>query len=96
MNTEKLFDEGEYMVVYLYPETVKLDERQFFLWNLEEMSTVSNGASCEGIPGYRYKSCFSSVIRTYGIDTVILLYKVVVLICLTIMISLTIIAFDLY
>ena len=53
MNTEKLFDEGEYMVVYLYPETVKLDERQFFLWNLEEMSTVSNGASCEGIPGYR-------------------------------------------
>lgn len=58
MNTEKLFDEGEYMVVYLYPETVKLDERQFFLWNLEEMSTVSNGASCEGIPGYRYKSCF--------------------------------------
>ena len=53
MNTEKLFDEGEYMVVYLYPETVKLDERQFFLWNLEELSTVSNDASCEGIPGYR-------------------------------------------
>jgi hypothetical protein len=40
MTTEKLFDEGKYMVIYIYPETVKLDERQFFLWNLEDMSTA--------------------------------------------------------
>ena len=39
MNTEKLFDDGKYMVIYLYPETVKVDERQFFLWNLDEMSS---------------------------------------------------------
>jgi hypothetical protein len=40
MTTEKLFEEGKYMVIYLYPETVKMDERQFFLWNLEDMSTA--------------------------------------------------------
>ena len=45
MNTEKLFDEGNYMVIYLYPETVKVDERQFFLWNLEEMSTATVNAN---------------------------------------------------
>jgi hypothetical protein len=28
------------MVIYLYPETVKMDERQFFLWNLEDMTTA--------------------------------------------------------
>ena len=41
MNTEKLFDEGNYMVIYLQPETVMNHERQFFLWNLEEMATVT-------------------------------------------------------
>lgn len=51
MNTEKLFDEGNYMVIYLQPETVMNHERQFFLWNLEEMATVTvsqikNSFSC--------------------------------------------------
>jgi hypothetical protein len=47
MTTEKLFDEGKYMVIYIYPETVKLDERQFFLWNLEDMSTAkANNTRC--------------------------------------------------
>ena len=40
MTTEKLFDEGKYMVIYLQPETVKMEERQFFLWTLEEMAKV--------------------------------------------------------
>jgi len=46
MTTEKLFDEGKYMVIYIYPETVKLDERQFFLWNLEDMSTAKANTRC--------------------------------------------------
>jgi hypothetical protein len=46
MTTEKLFDEGKYMVIYIYPETVKLDERQFFLWNLEDMSTAKANTHC--------------------------------------------------
>ena len=41
---DRRYSVGKYMVVYLYPETVKEDERQFFLWNLEEMSTATVGA----------------------------------------------------
>jgi len=74
MNTEKLFDEGNYMVIYLQPETVMNHERQFFLWNLEEMATVTKTKSCEDIPGYRdrlqaWKSLIVVSGSPYRIDT---------------------------
>ena len=40
MTTEKLFDDGKYMVIYLYPESVKIDERMFFLWTKEDLQQV--------------------------------------------------------
>ena len=40
MTTEKLFDEGKYMVIYLSPESVKLDERMFFLWTKEDQQEM--------------------------------------------------------
>ena len=68
MTTEKLFDEGRYMVIYLYPEvsqaesklvtncflqSVKLDERMFFLWTKEDLAdTKKLGSSCEDMEAY--------------------------------------------
>ena len=40
MTTEKLFDDGKYMVIYLYPESVKFDERIFFLWTKNDHEQV--------------------------------------------------------
>ena len=40
MTTEKLFDDGKYMVIYLYPESVKIVERMFFLWTKEDLQQV--------------------------------------------------------
>ena len=42
MTTEKLFDDGKYMVIYLYPESVKFDERMFFLWTKQDHEQVVN------------------------------------------------------
>ena len=72
MTTEKLFDEGRYMVIYLYPEvnkplesnkvvhksmrlqSVKLDERMFFLWTKEDLAdTKKLGNSCEDMEAYQ-------------------------------------------
>ena len=41
MTTEKLFDDGKYMVIYLYPESVKFDERMFFLWTKQDHEQVT-------------------------------------------------------
>ena len=35
MKVEQLFEEGKYMVVYLFPETPVEDELGFFLWDKE-------------------------------------------------------------
>ena len=53
MTTEKLFDEGKYMVIYLYPEAVKGDERMFFMWNKEDLAEAQKrGKSCEEMVSY--------------------------------------------
>ena len=53
MTTEKLFDDGKYMVIYLYPESVKFDERMFFLWTKEDLAeTKKLGSSCEDMEAY--------------------------------------------
>ena len=36
MTTDKLFEEGNYMVISLHPEVIDFDERKFFLWNLRD------------------------------------------------------------
>ena len=54
MTTEKLFDDGKYMVIYLSPESVKLDERMFFLWTKEDLAdTKKLGNSCEDMEAYQ-------------------------------------------
>ena len=56
MTTEKLFDDGKYMVIYLYPESVKLDERMFFLWTKEDhQQAKQRGNSCEDMIAYHDK-----------------------------------------
>ena len=57
MTTEKLFDDGKYMVIYLSPESVKLDERMFFLWTKEDQHTMTRANekdtnSCEDMVAY--------------------------------------------
>ena len=77
MTTEKLFDEGKYLVIYLYPESVKLDERMFFLWTKEElaeMKRAGSAARCEQIPAYQdrllaWKSLIVVSGSPYRIDT---------------------------
>lgn len=39
MATEKLFDGGKYMVIFVHPETVKETERMFWLWNQMELTS---------------------------------------------------------
>ncbi len=34
MKVEQLFADGEYMVVYLFPDTADYDDLGFFLWDL--------------------------------------------------------------
>ncbi len=34
MKVEQLFAKGEYMVIYLFPDTADYDELGLFLWNL--------------------------------------------------------------
>ena len=41
MTAEKLFDDGKYMVIYLSPESKKMDERMFFLWTKEDQHEVT-------------------------------------------------------
>ena len=36
MTTDKLFEEGNYMVISLHPEVIDFDERKFFLWHLRD------------------------------------------------------------
>ena len=60
MTTEKLFDDGKYMVIYLSPESVKLDERMFFLWTKEDQHTMTRAqekdtSSCEDMVAYQDK-----------------------------------------
>jgi hypothetical protein len=75
MTTEKLFDEGRYMVIYLYPESVKLDERMFFLWTKEDLAdTKKLGSSCEDMEAYHerlraWKSLIVVSGSPYRIDT---------------------------
>lgn len=75
MSTEKLFDEGEYLVIYLYPESVKADERMFFMWNKEDLADAkAAGASCEEMLGYQnqllaWKSLIVVSGSPYRIDT---------------------------
>ena len=58
MTTEKLFDDGKYMVIYLSPESKKMDERMFFLWTKEDQHTMTranakeNTTSCEDMVAY--------------------------------------------
>lgn len=57
MTTEKLFDDGKYMVIYLSPESVKLDERMFFLWTKEDHQAMTKAnakptISCEDMVAY--------------------------------------------
>ena len=52
MSTEGLLDDGHYMVIYLSPELVKLENRGKFLWTNEEKHRHS---SCEEMEGYPEK-----------------------------------------
>ena len=56
MTTEKLFDDGKYMVIYLSPESKKMDERMFFLWTKEDQHTMTSNDkdtnSCEDMVAY--------------------------------------------
>ena len=75
MTTEKLFDDGKYMVIYLYPESVKFDERIFFLWTKNDHEQVkARGNSCEDMVSYRdkllaWKSLILVSGSPYRIDT---------------------------
>ena len=60
MRLEGLFSEGKYMVIYLSPESVKLDERMFFLWTKEDQHTMTRAqekdtSSCEDMVAYQDK-----------------------------------------
>ena len=51
-------------------QTVMFDERQFFLWNIEEMSNLAyKGAdSCEELPQYEDKlqvNCYQKIPENY-------------------------------
>jgi hypothetical protein len=59
MTTEKLFEEGKYMVIYLIPETVKMDERQFYLWNPEDIATAKAKSQL-------HRCCFPICLNTRG------------------------------
>ena len=66
MTTEKLFDDGKYMVIYLSPESVKLDERMFFLWTKEDQHTMTRANekdtnSCEDMVAYPDKLLVSKI-----------------------------------
>ena len=75
MTTEKLFDDGKYMVIYLYPESVKFDERIFFLWTKQDHEQVKQrGNSCEDMVAYQdkllaWKSLILVSGSPYRIDT---------------------------
>ena len=75
MTTEKLFDDGKYMVIYLYPESVKFDERMFFLWTKQDHEQVKQrGNSCEDMVAYQdkllaWKSLIIVSGSPYRIDT---------------------------
>ena len=67
MPTEKLFDDGKYMVIYLSPESVKLDERMFFLWTKEDQHTMTRAqekdtSSCEDMVAYPDKLLVSFIL----------------------------------
>ena len=68
MTTEKLFDDGKYMVIYLSPESVKLDERMFFLWTKEDQHTMTRANekdtnSCEDMVAYPDKLLVSKIFQ---------------------------------
>jgi len=75
MTTEKLFDDGKYLVIYLYPESVKGDERMFFMWTKEDLADGKNrGTSCEEMFSYQdkllaWKSLIVVSGSPYRIDT---------------------------
>merc|ERR1719150_276008 len=75
MTTEKLFDDGKYMVIYLYPESVKFDERMFFLWTKQDHEQVrQRGNSCQDMIAYQdkllaWKSLIIVSGSPYRIDT---------------------------
>ena len=57
MTAEKLFDDGKYMVIYLSPESKKMDERMFFLWTKEDQHDMTRANdkdtnSCEDMVAY--------------------------------------------
>lgn len=54
MSVEQLFNSGEYMVIFISPETTTYDERAFFLWSKEDLLSPTNILSenqntCEGM-----------------------------------------------
>ena len=74
MTTEKLFDDGKYMVIYLSPESVKLDERMFFLWTKEDQHTMTRANekdtnSCEDMVAYPDKLLVRKIFQRRNVRT---------------------------
>ena len=78
MTAEKMFHDGKYFVIYLFPELVEFDELKFFLWtkNDHEEVKAKGNSSCENLETYAddlvaWKSLILVSGSPYRIDTTV-------------------------